>query len=36
MRDVVIIAVMVAAIVLLAAYVAFCDRVVRSGDESEA
>ena len=35
MRDLVMVAVMIAAILLLAAYVAFCDRVVTSGDDDE-
>ena len=36
MRDLVMVAVMIAAILLLAAYVAFCDRVVTSGDDDAA
>lgn len=34
MRDIVMVAVMIAAIVLLAAYVALCDRVVMSGEDA--
>lgn len=35
MRDLVMVAVMIAATLLLAAYVAFCDRVVTSGDDDQ-